>query len=80
MQMNSNKADLKMLEEMGITPDLTIRQRKPTLKSVGLMVIATVRMQKMQQAWAGNKKLHEALMKKLEGMRRKQGKTPLRIA
>lgn len=78
INLNSNKADLRLLEEMGITPDQTVRERKPTLRTVGFAVIATIRMQKMQQAWAGNKKLHEALMKKLDGMRRKQGKTPLR--
>lgn len=69
---------MKLLEEMGVTPDTKIRERKPSLRSVAYMVIATVRMQKMQEAWAGNKKLHESLMKKLDGMRRKQGKTPLR--
>ena len=75
---DSNKADLKLLEEMGVTPKTQVRERKPSLKSVAYMVIATVRMQKMQEAWSGNKKLHESLMKKLDGMRRKQGKTPLR--
>ncbi|PNS21382.1 Spindle pole body protein pcp1 [Sphaceloma murrayae] len=63
-----NKADLKMLEEMGITPDLTVRERRPSLKAAGQAIIATIRMRKMQQAWAGNKKLHESLLKKLETM------------
>lgn len=72
--MDSNKADLKMLEEMGITPDRSVRERKPTLRTVGLAVIATVRMQKMQQAWMSNRKLHESLMKKLEGMKKKARK------
>ena len=74
----SNKADLKLLEEMGVTPKTKTREQKPSLRSVAYMVMATVRMRKMQEAWAGNKKLHETLMKKLDGMRRKQGKTPLR--
>lgn len=68
--MYSNKADLKMLEEMGITPDMTIRERRPSLKAAGQAVIAAIRMKKMQRAWAGNKKLHESLLKKLEAMRR----------
>nr|POE99332.1 hypothetical protein CFP56_52725 [Quercus suber] len=69
---NSNQVDLRLLEEMGITPDITIREKRHSLKTVGLMVVACVRVQKMQQAWAGNKKLHESLMKKLEGMRKKK--------
>lgn len=57
---------------MGITPDISFREKKHSLKTVGLTIIAAVRMRKMQQAWAGNKKLHESLVRKLEGMRRKQ--------
>ena len=68
-----------MLEEMGITPDMTIREKKPTLRTVGWTVIATLRMQKMQQAWAGNKKLHESLLKKLEGMKKRQGSSAKRL-
>lgn len=60
-----------MLEEMGITPDYSFREKKHSLRTVGLAVIASVRMQKMSQAWAGNKKLHETILKKLEGMKRK---------
>ena len=64
-----------MLREMGVKPKrVAEEERKPSLKKVGLMVIATIRMQKMQQAWAANKKLHETLMKKLEAMRKKQGR------
>ncbi|KAG9614952.1 hypothetical protein KCV04_g16478, partial [Aureobasidium melanogenum] len=73
-----NKADLKLLEEMGVTPKTKTSEQKPSLRSVAYMIMATVRMRKMQEAWSGNKKLHETLMKKLDGMRRKQGKTPLR--
>lgn len=77
-KINSNKADLKLLQEMGIKPNRPVQEHKPTLKTVGTMIIATIRMRKMQEAWAGNKKLHETLMKKLEGMRKKQGKSPLK--
>ena len=62
-----------MLEEMGITPDISFREKKPTLRTAGLAVLACVRMQKMQQSWSANKKLHESLLKKLEGM--KKGKS-----
>ena len=76
--MFSNKADLQLLEEMGITPDVSFREKKHSLRTVGFTVIACMRMQKMQQAWAGNKKLHESLLKKLDGMKRRQGKTVAR--
>ena len=63
---------------MGITPDISIRQKKHSLKSVGLAVLASVRMRRLQQDWASSKKLHESLLRKLEGMKRKQGKTVAR--
>jgi hypothetical protein len=31
-------------------------------------------MQKMREAWAGNKRVQEALVRKFEGMRRGKGK------
>jgi hypothetical protein len=40
----SNKADLHLLENMGIYPDRAIRQRRPKLKSVALSFIAIARM------------------------------------
>ena len=70
--VDSNKADLMLLEEMGITPDVSFRQRKHSVKTVGLIVVACVRMQRMQQAWSASKKVHESLLRKLEGMKRKQ--------
>ena len=63
---------------MGITPDISIRQKKHSLKIVGLAVLASVRMRKLQQDWASSKKLHESLLKKLEGMKRRSGKTVAR--
>jgi len=62
-----------MLEEMGISPDRTVREKKPTLKTVGTAVVAMLRMQKMAAAWSENKKVHESLLKKLESMKRSQG-------
>jgi hypothetical protein len=63
---------------MGITPDITIREKKHSLKTVGLAVLGCVRMRRMQLAWAGNKKLHESLLRKLEGMKKRQRKTVAR--
>jgi hypothetical protein len=70
---NSNSADLRLLETIGITPDATIREKKPSLRTLGFAVIASLRMQKMREAWAGNKKVQEALVRKFEGMRRGKG-------
>lgn len=43
-------------------------QRKPTLRTVGLMVIATCRMRHMAEEWAGQKKIRQAIGRKLEAM------------
>lgn len=65
----SNKADLRLLEDMGITPGPATRQKRVSLKSVALGVIATIRMQKKSAAWAGHRRVQESLLKKLEGMK-----------
>jgi hypothetical protein len=66
---------------MGITPDITVHERRPKLKSAALAVIAAIRMQKMSEAWAQNRKIHDQLKLKLESMRRQSGrKGGLRIA
>lgn len=59
---------------MGITPDISFREKKHSLKTVGLTVVACLRMQKMKESWAGSKKLQESLLRKLEGMRGARGK------
>jgi len=71
---HSNQADLKLLEEMGITPDVTVREKRPSLKTAGLAVMACVRMQRMQQAWAGHQKVQESLLRKLDSMRKRQSR------
>jgi len=62
---------------MGITPVPEEAPRKPTLKTVGVMVVAAVRMRKLQQAWAVNKEQHEKLIKKLDAVRKRSGKPTL---
>lgn len=69
----SNKADLKLLEEMGITPEESMREKRPSLKSVGVAVIATIRMQRMRERWAEHKRVQESIVRKLEGMRKGAG-------
>lgn len=58
---------------MGITPDITVHERRPKLKSAALAIIAAIRMQKLSEGWAQNKKIHEQLRQKLESMRRQSG-------
>jgi hypothetical protein len=67
---------------MGITPDITVHERRPKLKSAALAVIAAIRMQKLSEAWAQNRKIHDQLKQKLESMRRQSGRKggALRIA
>lgn len=60
---------------MGITPDVSIHTKKPTLKAAGLAVMAAIRMRKLADAWAVNRKVHAQLVKTLEGMRRRSGRT-----
>ena len=76
--MCSNQADLRLIEEMGITPDVSFRRKKHSLRTVGVAVVACVRMRRLREAWAGNQKLQESLLRKLEGMRRGIGKTVAR--
>jgi hypothetical protein len=56
---------------MGITPDISYRSRKHTLKTVGLAVVAGIRMQRCAETWRGQRKVHALLVQKLEGMRRR---------
>jgi hypothetical protein len=67
---------------MGITPDVTVHERRPKLKSAALAVIAGIRMQKLSEGWAQNRKIHDQLKQKLESMRRQGGRKSggLRIA
>ncbi|KAK3079387.1 hypothetical protein LTS18_004985 [Coniosporium uncinatum] len=73
-----NQADLRMLEDMGITPDQSFREKRHSLKSVGLVVVAGLRMTRMSGEWAASRKLHESLMKRLESMRRQGRRSAVR--
>ena len=48
-----------MLEDMGIIPDRSIRERKPSLKSVVYLVIAALRMKHLKDKWAGQVKVKQ---------------------
>jgi hypothetical protein len=59
---------------MGITPDITVHERRPKLKSAALAVIAVLRMQKLSEGWAENRKIQEQLKQKFASMRRQSGR------
>ncbi|KAF2433794.1 hypothetical protein EJ08DRAFT_647087 [Tothia fuscella] len=69
-----NQADLKLIEEMGITPNREIRDRRPTLKTVAQMFIFCHRTKKLSGQWGESKKIHKELVKKLEIMRGRTGR------
>ncbi len=62
MVLNSNHAGLQMLEEMGIVPDQSIREKRPSLKSAVIVVIATLRMRRLKNEWAKQVKIKERLI------------------
>jgi hypothetical protein len=70
---HSNKADLALLQSAGVQlparPTATEEKKRPTLKAVALMVRATVRMRTGAEQWAKSRKIHDALVAKVESMR-----------
>ena len=60
---------------MGITPDTTLRPEKPSLKRVGLAVLATIRMRRGAEAWAKSRKIHDRLAGKVKEMKRVEGRS-----
>ena len=49
--------------------------KRPSLRAVGFMVMASCRMKRMSKEWAGQRRVRDALSKKLEGMMQgKKGK------
>lgn len=71
----SNVVDLQILEEMGVHKPVKKATKKPTLKVVAVMVLAQVRMRRMQREWAVQKKLQASLIKKAEQVRRSSRKS-----
>ena len=81
---HSNQVDLNLFSEMGISsspssPRLRLgdslrgkigktEHKRPSLRAVGVMVVASCRMKRMSNEWAGQKRVRDALSKKLAGM------------
>lgn len=66
-----NRADLKLIEEMGITPDRSFRERakRPGLRAVAWAAVFCERARKAAAMWREKRGVQEALVRKLEGMR-----------
>jgi hypothetical protein len=60
---------------MGITPDRTIHVKKPSFRTVAIMVRACVRMKRGAEQWAKSRQIHEKIVNKLEVMKRKSKKS-----
>jgi hypothetical protein len=60
---------------MGVHKPVKKATKRPTLKVVAVMVLAQVRMRRMQREWAVQKKLQASLIKKAEQVRRSSRKS-----
>ncbi|KAK9238684.1 hypothetical protein V1525DRAFT_400238 [Lipomyces kononenkoae] len=63
-----NKANLYMLEQMGIYPDKKHRSQRPTLKAVAHMMIAVIRMRNMRNEWLVQRKAKASLAVSLQNL------------
>ena len=66
---DSNKADLQLLQEMGVTPDVSVREKKVSLKTVMLGVLAMVKMRRRAEGWQESKALQEVLVRQMKKQR-----------
>ena len=58
-----------MIEEMGITPDRAIREKRHTIRTVGLMCIFVQRVRRLSGQWAEKKEVQKSIVRKFESMR-----------
>ena len=66
--------DLKLLEEIGITPDPQVRERakRPRLRTVVWALVFCERARKAAEVWREKMKVQDALARKVEVMRGRQ--------
>jgi hypothetical protein len=69
-----NRMDLRLLEEIGITPDTEVRERakRPRLRTVVWALIFCERARKAAEMWREKRKVQDALARKVEAMRERQ--------
>jgi hypothetical protein len=58
-----------MVEEMGITPDRAHREKRHSLRTVGLMYVFIARTKRLSAKWAEKKEVQKSLARKFESMR-----------
>jgi hypothetical protein len=66
--VNSNASNIRMIEQMGISPDPRTK-RRPTLKGAAQAVVFCLRLKKASQTWAEQKRAQDLLIQKVESMR-----------
>ncbi|KAJ8101550.1 hypothetical protein POJ06DRAFT_251812 [Lipomyces tetrasporus] len=64
-----NKANLYMLEQMGIYPEKKYHDKRPTLKAVAHMVIAAIRVRNLKNEWMAQQRTKEMLAKSLQNLK-----------
>lgn len=67
--MNSNRADLELLESAGLKRPVRPKKKK-TLRQVAWMVRAMIKMKKRAGAWGEKRKLDERIKAKVEQQKR----------
>ena len=55
---------------MGVVPEVSVHEKKRSLKTVALGVLAMVKMKRRCEDWAESRELQEKLLKKLSVMKR----------
>jgi hypothetical protein len=63
---------------MGVVPDRQARKKRPSLRAVGYMVLAGVKMQRSAKEWAVQTKIQASLVKKAEQVRKSSRKSIVR--
>lgn len=88
MHARCTTADLKLVRAMGIQTQAVVAERKrsqhspPSFKTVALMVLANIRMQRGAVQWRQVKTNHDLVVAKLQGMRKERSKAtaPFKIS
>jgi hypothetical protein len=75
----SNATNIRMIEEMGISPGRTFRNKRPTLKTVAQAVVFCLRAKKASAMWADSRRVQDALIRKMEAVKavRARGRKPV---
>ena len=59
---------------MGVAPEPKKQKKRPSLRTVVIIALASVRLQRLRREWAGQKKIQASLMKRVE-QKKQSGKS-----